>query len=100
MGINYLLPFLVASIGYLGAHHRPRRHDPVPDSSILNIRPTGTGPTPCLDSGATVGPDYVCSWTIQRGSAGGVVAIRRQTPSRFMGEATEQNIATQATPTA
>ncbi|WP_211696406.1 nitrate/nitrite transporter NrtS [Mycobacterium spongiae] len=25
ISINYLVPFIVASIGYLGAHHRPRR---------------------------------------------------------------------------
>ena len=25
MVVNYLVPFVVASIGYLGAHHRPRR---------------------------------------------------------------------------
>jgi hypothetical protein len=28
MVINFLVPFIVASIGYLGAHHRPRRRDP------------------------------------------------------------------------
>jgi hypothetical protein len=27
MIINYVVPFVVASIGYLGAHHHPRRRD-------------------------------------------------------------------------